>query len=90
MRILVAGATGVLGQGTLPHLEGNDIIGLTRTQEKLELLRKLCAEGIVCNVHDYEALLQVTQEARPHKHPGVRSSTAARPVPRRPRRRRRT
>jgi nucleoside-diphosphate-sugar epimerase len=66
MRILVAGATGVLGQATLPHLEGHDVVGLTRTQEKLELLRGLGAEGIVCDVYDSDALRQVTRRARPH------------------------
>jgi nucleoside-diphosphate-sugar epimerase len=66
MRILVAGATGVLGQATLPHLGGHDVIGLTRTQGKLELLRDLGAEGIVCDVYDSDALRQVAQRARPH------------------------
>jgi nucleoside-diphosphate-sugar epimerase len=65
MRILFAGATGVLGQATLPHLEGHDVIGLTRTPEKLELLRDFGAEGILCDVYDKDALQQVAQRAHP-------------------------
>jgi nucleoside-diphosphate-sugar epimerase len=47
MRILVAGATGVLGRATLPHLKGRDVVGLTRSREKLPLLRALGAEGVL-------------------------------------------
>jgi nucleoside-diphosphate-sugar epimerase len=65
MRILVAGASGVLGRATLPHLDRHDVVGLIRTREKLQLLRELGAEGIVCDVYDYPTLLRVTQQARP-------------------------
>jgi nucleoside-diphosphate-sugar epimerase len=57
LRILVAGATGVLGRATLPHLEGHEVVGLTRKREKLELLRALGVGGVVCDVYDYEELL---------------------------------
>src|SRR6266487_1681143 len=66
MRILIAGASGVLGRATLPHLLGHDVVGLTRTREKVQLLRDLCAEAIVCDVYDSASLLRVTQQARPH------------------------
>jgi nucleoside-diphosphate-sugar epimerase len=65
MRILVAGATGVLGRATLPHLQAHDVVGLTRAREKLQLLRTLGAEGVVCDVYDSEELSRVAQEARP-------------------------
>jgi nucleoside-diphosphate-sugar epimerase len=65
MRVLIAGATGVLGRATLPHLKGHDIVGLTRAREKLRLLRALGAEGVVCDVYDSEELLRVAQELRP-------------------------
>jgi hypothetical protein len=65
MRILVAGASGVLGRSTLPHLDRHEVIGLTRTGDKLQLLRDLGAEGIVCDVYDYPALALVTRRARP-------------------------
>jgi nucleoside-diphosphate-sugar epimerase len=65
MRILVAGATGVLGRATLPHLEGSDVVGLTRSREKLPLLRALGAEGVVCDVYDSRELMRLAQERRP-------------------------
>jgi nucleoside-diphosphate-sugar epimerase len=64
-RILIAGATGVLGRATLPHLEQHDVTGLTRTREKLDLLRALGAEAFVCDVYDYPALLAVATQAQP-------------------------
>jgi nucleoside-diphosphate-sugar epimerase len=66
MRILVAGASGVLGRSTLPHLDRHEVVGLTRRPEKLQLLRDLGAEGVVCDVYDYPMLLSVTRRARPH------------------------
>jgi nucleoside-diphosphate-sugar epimerase len=65
MRILVAGATGVLGRATLPHLKRHDVLGLTRAREKLPLLRALGAEGIVCDVYDSGELVRLAQERRP-------------------------
>jgi nucleoside-diphosphate-sugar epimerase len=64
-RILFAGATGVLGRATLPHLEGHDVVGLTRRRSRLELLGALGAHGVVCDVYDYEELLRVAEEANP-------------------------
>jgi len=65
MRILVAGASGVLGRATLPHLKRHDVLGLTRAPEKLPLLRTLGAEGVVCDVYDFAGLVRVVQERRP-------------------------
>jgi NAD dependent epimerase/dehydratase family len=65
MRILVAGASGVLGRATLPHLERHEVVGLTRTNAKRELVRKLGAEAVVCDVYDYQALLTVVARAQP-------------------------
>jgi uncharacterized protein YbjT (DUF2867 family) len=65
MRILVAGASGVLGRSTLPHLNRHEVVGLTRRGDKLQLLRDLGAEGVVCDVYDYPMLLRVTRRARP-------------------------
>jgi len=50
MRILFAGATGVLGRATLPHLGAHDIVGLTRSAEKVPLLQELGAEALVCDI----------------------------------------
>jgi len=65
MRILVAGASGVLGRATLPHLERHDVVGLTRTPDKLGLLHALGAEARVCDVYDYSALLLLTDDVQP-------------------------
>ena len=65
MRILFAGASGVLGRATLPHLPGHHVVALTRTPEKLGLLRDLGAEAAVCDVYDYPALLRIAREAHP-------------------------
>jgi nucleoside-diphosphate-sugar epimerase len=65
MRILVAGATGVLGRATLPHLEGHDVLGLTRAREKLPLLRALGAEGVICDVYGSRELIRLAQERKP-------------------------
>lgn len=66
MRILVAGATGVLGRATLPHLKRHDVLGLTRARERLPLLRALGVEGVVCDVYDSRKLIRLAQEQRPH------------------------
>ena len=65
MRILVAGATGVLGRATLPHLKRYDVLGLTRAREKLPLLQALGAEGVVCDVYDSQELIRLAQVRRP-------------------------
>jgi nucleoside-diphosphate-sugar epimerase len=66
MRILFAGATGILGRATLRHLKGHDVLGLTRAREKLPLLQALGAEGVVCDVYDSRELLRLVQGWRPH------------------------
>jgi len=65
VRILIAGASGVLGRATLPHLRGHEVVGLTRTQAKLELVRGLGAEAVLCDVYEREALVAVARGARP-------------------------
>jgi uncharacterized protein YbjT (DUF2867 family) len=65
-RIMVAGATGALGRATLPHLERHQVVGLTRSQKKLALLRALGVEGVVCDVYNREELVGVAKTVRPH------------------------
>jgi nucleoside-diphosphate-sugar epimerase len=50
----------------VPHLKRHHVVGLTRSEEKTHILRELGAEGAVCDVYDYEALLRVAQRLRPH------------------------
>jgi nucleoside-diphosphate-sugar epimerase len=65
VRILFAGASGVLGRATFPHLAGHRVVALTRTPENLGLLRDLGAEPAFCDVYDYPALLRIAREAQP-------------------------
>jgi uncharacterized protein YbjT (DUF2867 family) len=55
-RVLVAGATGVIGRLLVPLLleRGHVVAGLTRSQG--DLVRELGAEPIVCDVYDAERL----------------------------------
>ena len=59
MRVLVAGATGVLGRPLVPLLleRGHVVAGLTRSQG--ELVRELGAEPIVCDVYDLPRLKEL-------------------------------
>jgi nucleoside-diphosphate-sugar epimerase len=52
LRVFVAGASGVIGVRLVPRLvaAGHDVAGMTRTPGKLELLRGLGAEPVLCDV----------------------------------------
>jgi D-arabinose 1-dehydrogenase-like Zn-dependent alcohol dehydrogenase len=67
LRIFLAGASGVLGQRLIPRLvqAGHVVGGLTRSPNKTELLNRLGAEPIVCDVFDREALIQAVREFKP-------------------------
>jgi nucleoside-diphosphate-sugar epimerase len=65
VRILFAGAGGVLGRAALPHLRLHRVVGLTRSEARRGLLRELGAEGVVCDVYDYDALLRVAVRLGP-------------------------
>lgn len=58
MRVFVAGASGVIGVRLLPLLvaEGHEVAGMTRTPAKVDLLRGLGAEPVLCDVFDAAAL----------------------------------
>ena len=56
----------MLGRATLPHLDRHEVVALTRSPEKLQVLRDLGAEAAVCDVYDAEALLQLALGERPH------------------------
>ena len=67
MRIFLAGASGVLGQRLIPRLvqAGHVVGGLTRSPSKTELLSRLGAEPILCDVFDREALIKVVRDFKP-------------------------
>ena len=58
MRIFLAGASGVIGSRVVPLLvqRGHVVAGMTRSPEKVEMLRELGAEPVVCDVYDADAL----------------------------------
>jgi uncharacterized protein YbjT (DUF2867 family) len=58
MRIFVAGASGVIGVRVVPLLvgAGHEVAGMTRSRLKLDHLRILGAEPVLCDVYDAEAL----------------------------------
>jgi nucleoside-diphosphate-sugar epimerase len=67
MRILLAGASGVIGQRLIPRLihAGHLVGGLTRSPSKTQLLSQLGAEPILCDVFDREALIRAVRDFKP-------------------------
>jgi nucleoside-diphosphate-sugar epimerase len=60
LRVFVAGASGVIGVRLVPRLvaAGHEVSGMTRSLAKVELLRSLGAEPVVCDAFDARALRQ--------------------------------
>jgi nucleoside-diphosphate-sugar epimerase len=65
MRILVVGASGVLGRALIPNLSEHEVVGTTRSREKRPLLEALGAAAVECDVYVPGALERVAQEADP-------------------------
>jgi nucleoside-diphosphate-sugar epimerase len=67
MRILVAGATGVVGRRLLPLLvaEGHEVTALTRRPERAAELRAAGAQPAVVDVRDASALTETVRDAAP-------------------------
>src|SRR3954469_20337343 len=67
MRIFLAGASGVIGQRLIPLLvrAGHVVGGMTRSPSKTELLSRLGAKPILCDVFDREALIQAVRDFKP-------------------------
>jgi UDP-glucose 4-epimerase len=67
MRIFLAGASGVLGSRILPLLigDGHQLAAMTRSSEKVELLRALGAEPVLCDVFDAPKLRAEVAAYRP-------------------------
>lgn len=67
MKVLVAGATGALGQQLVPRLvaQGHEVVGMTRTASKREALRALGATATVADALDPDAVARAVAEAEP-------------------------
>lgn len=66
-RVFLAGASGVIGQRLIPRLikAGYVVGGMTRSADKTELLSRLGAEPILCNVFDREGLIRAVRDFAP-------------------------
>lgn len=67
MKVFVAGATGALGKQLVPMLvaKGHDVVGMTRTEAKRDLLRSLGAQPVVVDALDADAVGRAVGEAEP-------------------------
>lgn len=65
MRVFLAGATGVIGVRLVPLLlaAGHEVAGMTRSQP--ELVERLGAQPVVCDVYDAERLRAVVGDFAP-------------------------
>lgn len=67
MRVLVAGASGVIGQPLVRQLReaGHEVTGMTRSERGAETVRELGAEPAIVDARDTNALRRVVIEAAP-------------------------
>ncbi|HTP20580.1 MAG TPA: NAD(P)H-binding protein [Solirubrobacteraceae bacterium] len=67
MRIFLAGASGVIGIRLLPLLmaAGHDVAGMTRSHGKIDRLKALGAEPVLCDVYDAGGLRAAVVRFRP-------------------------
>src|ERR687890_2189496 len=67
MKIFVAGATGALGKALVPQLvaRGHDVVGMTRSTSKGDLVRSLGARPAVADALDPDAVAQAVASAEP-------------------------
>src|SRR3954451_14700964 len=67
MKVFVAGATGVLGRHLVPLLvaRGHEVVGMTRSASKQDLVRSLGARPVVADALDPAAVAQAVASAEP-------------------------
>jgi nucleoside-diphosphate-sugar epimerase len=67
VRIFLAGASGVIGVRLVPLLvgAGHEVAGMTRSPGKVDALRALGAEPVLCDVYDADALRDAVVTFRP-------------------------
>lgn len=67
MRIFVAGATGTIGRRLVERLsgQGHEVVGMTRSPDKVDALRGLGAAAVVADGLDAAAVMRAVTDARP-------------------------
>src|SRR5215207_6861377 len=67
MKVFVAGATGVLGRELVPQLvaRGHEVVGMTRSASKQDLVGSLGAQPVVADALDSDAVAQAVASAEP-------------------------
>jgi len=67
VRILLAGATGVIGRALLPQLlgQGHEVVAMCHSPQKLEGLRAQGAEAVAADALDADAVVEALTAARP-------------------------
>ena len=67
MKVFVAGATGALGRQLVPQLvaRGHEVVGMTRSAAKQDLVRSLGARPVVADALDPDAVAQTVASAEP-------------------------
>jgi nucleoside-diphosphate-sugar epimerase len=67
MKVFVAGATDALGRALVPLLvaRGHEVVGMTRSASKQDLLRSLGARPVVADALDPDAVAQAVASAEP-------------------------
>ena len=67
MRVFVAGATGAIGKQLVPRLvaAGHEVTGMTRSESKEAMVRKLGAVPVVADALDPDQVAEAVGQARP-------------------------
>src|SRR5687768_11693108 len=67
MKVFVAGATGALGRQLVPQLvaRGHEVVGMTRSASKQDLVRRLGARPVVADALDPDEVAQAVASAEP-------------------------
>jgi nucleoside-diphosphate-sugar epimerase len=67
MKVFVAGATGALGRALVPQLvaRGHEVVGMTRSAAKQDVVRSLGARPVVADALDREAVAKAVASAEP-------------------------
>lgn len=67
MRVFLAGAGGAMGKQLIPRLtaNGHEVVGMVKSESKLDLVRSLGGRPVVADALDHEAVARVVGEAEP-------------------------